>query len=164
MIKQMKRGYLRNFIFGAEDALVSTVGLLSGVSFAGVGSRVVILSGVIYILVEAISMSAGAYLSEDSANELPEYQGRRDNQVTDAVVMFCSSLLIGTIPLLPYVFITPTTTAFYWSIGFSLASLFAVGIIKGYIVGKHPLISATKITLVGGIVIVLAVLVGQLVK
>jgi VIT1/CCC1 family predicted Fe2+/Mn2+ transporter len=159
----MRRGYLRNFIFGAEDALVSTVGLLTGIAFAGVGNRTVIISGIVYIIVEAISMSAGAYLSEDSANDLPA-EGVRDNQITDAIVMFFSSLLIGIIPVLPYLFPTEGHVSFYWSVAFSLISLFAVGIIKGLVVGRHPIISAIKITVVGGIVIGLAIAVGLLIK
>ena len=55
-----KHGYFRNFIFGVEDSLVSTVGLLSGVAIAGVPSRTILLTGVVLILVEAFSMAAGA--------------------------------------------------------------------------------------------------------
>lgn len=163
MMGVMRRGYLRNFVFGAEDALVSTVGLLSGISFAGVESKTVILSGVIYILVEAISMSAGAYLSEDSANEIDD-GSKRDNQLTDSIVMFFSSLLIGLIPVLSYLFTPDTRLAFYWSIIFSLISLFSVGVIKGFVVGRHPIMSAVKITAVGAIVIALAIAVGLLIK
>jgi VIT1/CCC1 family predicted Fe2+/Mn2+ transporter len=49
--------YLRNFIFGVEDSLVSTVGLLSGVAVAGVASRTILLTGVVLIFVEAFSMA-----------------------------------------------------------------------------------------------------------
>ena len=31
--------YLRNFIFGVEDGLVSTIGLLSGISIVGVSKK-----------------------------------------------------------------------------------------------------------------------------
>lgn len=159
----MRRGYLRNFVFGAEDSLVSTVGLLSGVSFAGLGSREIIFSGIILILVESISMGAGVYLSEDSANELPE-SGERDNTIADATIMLISYLLIGLIPLLPYIFSSDTKTGFYFSVGFSLISLFCLGLFKGYVVGKHPLYSAIKVFIVGGVVTAIAVGVGLLIK
>ncbi len=159
----MRRGYLRNFIFGAEDSLVSTVGLLSGVSFAGLGSREIILSGVILILVESISMGVGVYLSEDSANELPQ-PGENDNSVVDATIMLISYLLIGLIPLLPYVFSADTKVGFYWSVGFSLFALFCLGLFKGYIIGRHLLYSALKIFFAGTLVIAIAVAVGWLIK
>ncbi|MDP3992747.1 MAG: VIT1/CCC1 transporter family protein [bacterium] len=159
----MRRGYLRNFIFGAEDSLVSTVGLLSGVSFAGLASREVILSGVILILVESISMGAGVYLSEDSANDLPQ-AGEHDNTIADATIMLISYLLVGLIPLLPYIFSADTTTGFYYSVGFSLIALFSLGLFKGYVVGKHPIYSAIKVLVVGGLVTAIAVAVGYFIK
>lgn len=159
----MRRGYLRNFVFGAEDSLVSTVGLLSGVSFAGLSNREIILSGVILILVESISMGAGVYLSEDSANDLPQ-EGEHDNTIADATIMLVSYLLIGLIPLLPYVFSSDTKIGFYYSVGFSLVSLFCLGLFKGYVVGKHPVYSAIKVFIVGGLVTAIAVSVGLIIK
>jgi len=158
-----RRGYLRNFVFGVEDSIVSTVGLLSGVSFAGLTSRYIIASGIILILVEAISMGAGVFISEDSGNELKTID-RPDNKIVDALIMFFSYLLVGIIPLSPYIFSENTISAFYYSITFSLLSLFAVGVFKGIVVQNNPLWSGMKITLIGAVVIAIAVLVGRVVK
>lgn len=161
---EQKRGFLRSFVFGAEDSLVSTVGLLSGISFAGLGSRTIVVSGVILILVEAISMAAGTYLAEDSTNELAETDGEKDNQIGDSVVMFFSYLLIGLIPLLPYLVVSETRRAFFFSVAFSLLGLFLVGFTKGIYVHNHPLKSGLKVTLIGAIVIAIAIWVGSLIK
>ena len=61
--------YFRNFIFGVEDSLVSTVGLLSGIAIADVPGHTIFLTGVVLIFVEAFSMAAGTFLSEYSAEE-----------------------------------------------------------------------------------------------
>ena len=58
--------YMRNLIFGAEDSLVSTVGLLSGIAIGGVPKSAIILTGIVLIFVEAFSMGVGSYLSEYS--------------------------------------------------------------------------------------------------
>lgn len=158
-----RRGFLRNFIFGAEDGLVSTVGLLSGVSFAGLASREIIISGVILILVEALSMGAGVYISEDSTNELADGQ-KKENQFNDALVMFFSYLLVGLIPLLPYIFSPDTRTAFYFSVASTVLALVGLGVFKGYYVKKSLFLSALKITTMGTIVILLAIAVGTLVS
>jgi hypothetical protein len=44
--------YLRNFIFGVEDSLVSTVGLLAGVAAGGVSSAAILTTGLVLIVVE----------------------------------------------------------------------------------------------------------------
>jgi VIT1/CCC1 family predicted Fe2+/Mn2+ transporter len=62
--------YLRNIIFGVEDSLVSTVGLLSGIAVEHVSSPTILLTGFVYITVEAFSMSVGSFLSEESAEEV----------------------------------------------------------------------------------------------
>lgn len=156
------KGFLRNFVFGAEDGLVSTVGLLSGVSFAGLTSREIILSGVILILVEAISMGAGVYIAEDSTNELDPKN--KENLLADSGVMFFSYVIIGFIPLLPYIALDETRLAFYWSVVATLFALFCVGLFKGFFVHNHPLKSALKVTGIGAVVVAVAVFVGSLIK
>ena len=157
-----RRGFLRNFVFGAEDGLVSTVGLLAGVSFAGLGSRYIIVSGIILILVEALSMAAGAYISEDSSVDIITDGKKNSNLIYDSVVMFFSYLLIGLIPLLPYIFIGDTRVAFYWSLGSTLLALFSLGLFKGYFLGKPLLLNAFKIAGIGSVVVGIAVVVGLL--
>jgi VIT1/CCC1 family predicted Fe2+/Mn2+ transporter len=156
-----RKGVLRNFIFGAEDSLVSTVGLLSGVSFAGLTSKALVTSGLILILVEAISMSVGVYISEDSANEL---DGEKDSVYSDSTVMFLSYIVMGLIPLTPYLKYGNTPTAFYFSITVTIVALFLLGLFKGFYVKIHPVKSALKISILGGVVILLAISVGRLIK
>jgi vacuolar iron transporter family protein len=63
---------IREIVFGLEDSLVSTLGTVTGIA-AGTGSTyVVILSGVVLIFVESLSMSAGSFLSSKSAQEVME--------------------------------------------------------------------------------------------
>lgn len=62
--KQTFALYVRTFVFGVEDSLVSTVGLLSGLAIAGAARGTIILSGVTLIFVEAFSMGIGSLLSE----------------------------------------------------------------------------------------------------
>ena len=57
--------YLRNFIFGVEDSLVSTVGLLAGVAAGGVSSAVILTTGLVLIEVEGFSMGLGSFLTEE---------------------------------------------------------------------------------------------------
>ncbi len=54
---------IRDIIFGLQDGLVSTVGVLTGIA-AGTNDRfVAILSGFVLVMVEALSMGVGSFLS-----------------------------------------------------------------------------------------------------
>jgi len=71
--------FVREIVFGLEDSFVSTLGALTGIA-AGTGSRyVVILSGLVLIVVEALSMSAGSYLSSKSAREVFDRRQKQDS-------------------------------------------------------------------------------------
>ncbi|MBI4010013.1 MAG: VIT1/CCC1 transporter family protein [Candidatus Aenigmarchaeota archaeon] len=60
---------LREFIFGVEDGLISSVGIVTGVVGAAVGSFFIVLAGVISMFAGALSMAAGTYLSIKSEND-----------------------------------------------------------------------------------------------
>ena len=53
----------REFVFGIQDGLISTVGLLSGVSAATQSRRVVLVTGIAAAMTGGISMAVGSYLS-----------------------------------------------------------------------------------------------------
>lgn len=155
--------YLRNVLFGGEDSLVSTVGLLSGIAAAGSLRSTVVLTGVVLILVEALSMAVGSFLSENSAEA---YLAKTEVPARDAVIsgllMFFSYFLLGLIPLGPYL-IFDVGTAFWVSIILSIIALFGLGLVSGAEFHVHPFKSALRMTLLGGLAIVVGIIVGNLV-
>lgn len=152
--------YFRNFIFGVEDSLVSTVGLLSGVAIAGVPQATIVLTGMVLVLVEAFSMAAGSFLSESSAQEYAhseEAQGA--HPVVAGVVMFFSYFVAGFVPLAPYVWF-PATAALQLSVVYSLVALFLLGAASGALSRTKILRTAVRMVVIGGIAIVAGVVAG----
>ncbi|MDO8451414.1 MAG: VIT1/CCC1 transporter family protein [bacterium] len=70
----------REIIFGLEDGLVSTLGAVTGIAGATFDSYTIILSGVVLVAVEALSMGVGEYLSSKSKHELWERQMREERR------------------------------------------------------------------------------------
>lgn len=164
MIKKTFILYTRNFIFGSEDSLVSTVGLLAGITSAGVERREVLISGIVLICIEAFSMSVGSFLSETATQESASQGAKQNsNSIMASVVMFFSYIICGLIPLAPY-FLLNTERAFWWSIIASIISLFVLGIISAKILNIKVFKNALRMTIVGGIAILLGVIVGLIMK
>lgn len=115
-------------IFGAEDSLVSTVGVLFGIASTTSETGIMVLTGLVVIVVEAISMGAGAFLSETSSQEVNGMQEEQGSTILDGVIMFLSYFIAGFIPLSPYLFIH-VGYAKYISILCSLIALFFLGFI-----------------------------------
>jgi VIT1/CCC1 family predicted Fe2+/Mn2+ transporter len=66
------RARIREFVFGIQDGLISTVGLLAGVQGATENNIVVIITGLTAMFSGAISMAAGSYLSSGAQKEIFE--------------------------------------------------------------------------------------------
>ena len=153
--------YVRNIIFGVEDSLVSTVGLLAGIATNVTSVRTILMTGVIYIFVEGYSMAAGSYLSEHSAQEY-ETGARVKNKepLLGGIVMFVSFIVAGIIPLAPYL-LFPEGSALAVSV---IASLVFLGIL-GYVHGKISKVARfpnmVRMIVVGGIAIVLGIAIGK---
>src|SRR5215470_1171957 len=64
------RARIREFVFGIQDGLISTVGLLAGVQGATQSSVVVIITGLTAMFSGAISMAAGSYLSSSAEKDI----------------------------------------------------------------------------------------------
>ncbi|PIR87110.1 MAG: hypothetical protein COU11_02690 [Candidatus Harrisonbacteria bacterium CG10_big_fil_rev_8_21_14_0_10_49_15] len=163
MKKALGAVYFRNFIFGVEDSLVSTVGLLSGVAIADVPRATIFLTGMVLIFVEAFSMGVGSFLSEHSASDFegaPE-KARR-SIVWPALVMFVSYFVSGFIPLFPYI-VLPVSAALAVSVVVSLLALFGLGAVSGKITKKSVVREGLRMLIIGGGAVLLGVLVGKMI-
>lgn len=158
--KSVLAGYLRSFVFGVEDSLVSTVGLLSGIAIAGVPKETIFLTGIILIFVEAFSMSVGYFLSEYSAESyMRQAEVSSRKSLAAAVIMFFSYFLSGFIPLFPYIILS-SESAVWLSIGLSLFYLFFIGVISAKISNINLFRSGLRMFLIGGAAIFIGVFIG----
>lgn len=160
-LQKSKSEFVRNFVFGVEDSLVSTVGLLSGIAVAGVDKPTIIMTGMVLILVEAFSMGAGAWLSEHSVEEYEEHKEVPVlRTVRSAIIMFVSYVFAGLIPLLPYA-LTESRTAFILSIMLSLLSLFLLGVFNAHMIRTRTIKEGLITLMIGGAAVLVGVIVGN---
>ncbi len=139
---------IREIVFGFEDGVVSTLGAITGIA-AGTGSSfVVILSGIVIVIVEAVSMGAGSYLSGKSAREVLETKVKQNprlekefefffpkSQLHGALLMWLSYMVGGVVPLLPYFFL-PIRMSYLPSIILALLVLLSLGAWKTRFTGR----------------------------
>lgn len=78
------RARVRELVFGIQDGLISTVGLLAGVQGATANSVVVIITGLTAMFAGAISMAAGSYLSSSAEKEIFDKELREAGKLAEA--------------------------------------------------------------------------------
>ena len=161
MFKNIHEDYLRSIVFGFQDALVSTTGVIAGVAAGTNDKQLVILASLVAITVESLSMGAGQYMSEKSVHQMDETGKHTDNLYVGATIMGLSYFFGGLIPVLPIlIFELPISATV--SIICALVGLFALGYIKAKLVKTNPLKSALEIFVLGGIATLIGLIVGKL--
>lgn len=160
---RLNEDYFRSVMFGLQDGLVSTTGVVVGIS-AGVSDKaIIILAAFVAVSVEASSMAAGEYSSEKAVHQMDRKGRHRDDLIIGAILMFFSYLLAGFIPILPFL-IFPPDIARSISISAALISLFIIGYLKGKIVKLGAMRSAFEMLLIGGLATIIGLTVGYFLK
>lgn len=161
-MRRANKEYLRSAIFGIEDSLVSTTGLIAGLS-VGAEKKVVILGASIAIVIAAVSIGAGEYLSDEAVQELDKVKRHHDEPLKSGLLMFGAYLTAGLVPLAP-VLALEYPRSLYFSVSLALAGLFLLGWAKGGLVRVSPAKSALKILIIGGLATALGIVVGLIFK
>lgn len=67
-----REGWLRAAVLGANDGILSTAGLVVGVSAAAVAHETVVTAGIAGVVAGALSMAAGEYVSVSSQRDMEQ--------------------------------------------------------------------------------------------
>ena len=155
------KDYLRSSIFGVEDALVSTTGLVIGMSVGIKDPSIILLAGFVGVSVEALSMAAGEYLSDKAIQELQHTT--KGTAFKNSIIMFVSYFLAGHIPIIPFLFFEQPFSQ-WASLVFALVGLGILGFSKAKIVKISIKRSVTEMVVVGGLAALIGIAAGIIFK
>lgn len=157
----MHEDYLRSMLFGLQDGIVSTTGVVAGISVGVEDRSIIILASLVAVCVEASSMGAGQYSSEKAVHQMDKTGKHTDSVLLGALIMFASYLAAGAVPIVPMVLQNiPLEQARIISVVSAFAALFVIGFIKGKIVEHAALRSAIEMLFIGGMATIIGLLVG----
>lgn len=158
----MHSKYLPQFIYGATDGTITTFAVVSSVVGAGLSPAIILLLGVANVLADGFSMASSNYLSikSDLTNDT--------KALTSALITFFSFIIIGTIPLIPFIYGLIIGTRSEYQFTQSIIATTIAFALSGYIRGKinkqNVLRTMAETLAVGGIAAYIAYLVGFLLK
>jgi len=155
--------YLRSLMFGLQDGIVSTTGVVVGISTGVQNKEIVILAAFVAVTVEASSMAAGQYSSEKAVHQMDKSGKHTDSLMLGALIMFIAYMIGGAFPIIPTI-IFDQSTARILAVVSAFIGLFIIGYIKGHIVEHKPLRSAIELFIIGSIATAIGVIVGNLLK
>ena len=86
------------------------------------------------------------------------------NPVKASAVTFISFILVGIVPLIPFLFEQTRTNQFFTSVLITLVAFFVVGIARGAVLGRQPIKSGIISVVTGGGAAALAFIVGVILR
>ncbi len=160
-----RASFLRDFVFAADDGIITTFAVVAGSLGASLSPRIVLILGTANLLADGFAMASGNYLAVKSEEEYEETEDRNHkyhhSPLPHSLITFASFVIAGGIPLLPYLF--GFRSSFYLSSVFVLLSLFIVGSVRTRFTKKRWFLGGVEMVAIGGLASVVAYLVGYLV-
>lgn len=138
---------LPDIIFGANDGIITTFAVVSGVVGGNLSSQVVLILGFANLLADGVSMGASNYLAKRSGGEEEQLLSRTD-AARHGAITFASFVLIGAIPLFAYIFALPGWR-FLATTVVTLLTLFVVGAARAAVTAHHWWRAGTEMLLIG---------------
>ena len=161
--KTVIQRFIAEFVYGAFDGIVTTFAVVAAAVGAGLSSNVIVILGLANLFADGFSMGASAYLSHTSDRrpdkKIPPYRS--------GIATFGAFLLVGSIPVLPYlldvIFTLPigSQALFAISSAMALVAFFILGVAKARASKTGVVRSVTETLLLGIIAGLLAYVVGD---
>lgn len=161
-LMRLSRHYLPDLVYGANDGIITTFAVVSGVVGAALSDTVIIVLGFANLLADGFSMGASNYLARRSNVESGLADDRGD-AVRHAAATIAGFVVAGLIPLVAYVVPIPESSRLPAAIGLTGVALFSVGASRSFVTRRGFLRSGAEMLLVGALAAVVAFAIGALV-
>ncbi|HXE91538.1 MAG TPA: VIT1/CCC1 transporter family protein [Terriglobales bacterium] len=157
--------HIGDLVFGANDGIVTTFAVVSGVTGAALNPAIAIVLGFANLLADGFSMAAGAYLGQRSEQDYRiSVEGHihegRIHAVGHGAAIFFAFLGAGSVPLLPLLFTREHSFAI--SCAATAVTLFIVGSLRTVITRGRWLHNGLEMLLVGSTAAAVSYAVGHL--
>jgi len=161
--KLIHEDYMRSLMFGLQDGIVSTTGVVVGISIGVEDKAIVILAAFVAVMVEATSMAAGQYSSEKAVHQMDKTGKHTDSLIMGALIMFVAYLIGGMFSIIPTVLLNQPIARIVAIIS-AFSGLFLIGYLKGLFIEGSTIRSAVELFVIGGIATTIGLVVGILLK
>lgn len=156
------RHYLGDLVYGANDGIVTTFTVVSGVAGATLSPSVVLILGFVNLLADGFSMGASNFLSIRSTASAEGKDRGMMEPLLHAAATFGAFVLAGTVPLLSYLIPVMQEHSFLASSVSTGLALFGVGASRSFVTTGSWFRSGVEMLTVGAVAAGVAYMAGSL--
>jgi VIT1/CCC1 family predicted Fe2+/Mn2+ transporter len=157
--------YIAEFVYGANDGIVTTFAVVAGVAGASLSPSIVLVLGAANLFADGFSMGMSNYLSRQSELAYQESQGNDEGHggkspASTALATFVAFVIAGVMPLVPYALaVRPLFPA---AIAVTGVTFFVVGASRSLVTDRGWLRSGAEMFAIGMLAALVAFVVGDL--
>ncbi len=151
--------YLPSMVYGGSDGAVTTFSVMAGALGAGLPPRIVIILGLANLFSDGFSMASADYLSEDS-----KVHNKKMESFKNAISTFLSFVLIGSIPLIPFLYSLKNIgnkNIFLVSTLLTISTFVLIGYLRGRILNRNKLVTILQSVIICSVSASVAYFVGE---
>ena len=149
-LNRLARHYLPDLVYGANDGIITTFAVVTGVVGASLSERVIVILGFANLVADGFSMGASNYLARRSAAEAADRSDRAE-AAQHGLATILGFLAAGVIPLVAYLVPVSDGTQFPLAIALTGVALFVVGASRSVVTKLGFLRSGAEMLLVGSL-------------
>jgi len=160
--------HIGDLVFGANDGIVTTFAVVSGVQGASLNARVAIILGFANLLADGFAMGAGNYLGNRSQQDYEinvngMTRETRLHAFGHGAAIFGAFVAAGSVPLFPFL-VFPGGNTFHASCLATACALFAVGSLRTLVTRARWFASGLEMLLIGSAAALAAYAVGYFLR
>ncbi len=156
--------YIGNFVYGANDGIVTTFAVVAGATGALLSPGVIVILGIANLLADGFSMGASNFLAVRTENDFARKENGFGESFEHGLVTFLSFVGAGIIPLIPYIVGFFGAQQFFVSSLLAGLAFFAVGASRRFVTQGSFLKGGLEILFIGGVAALMSYGVGFAVK
>lgn len=146
-VTRMLGHYLPDLVYGANDGIITTFAVVSGVVGAALSERVILILGFANLLADGFSMGASNYLARRSSAETAGDD--RLPAVKHGLATIAGFVVAGVVPLAAYLAPVPQEHRFAAAVAIAAATLAVVGASRSFVTKAGWIRSGLEMLAVG---------------
>lgn len=155
------RHYLPDLVYGANDGIITTFAVVSGVVGASLSERIILILGFANLVADGFSMGASNFLARRSYADA-EDRADRPEAMRHGTATLVGFLTAGIVPLVAYVVPLPDDHRFPLAVVLTLSTLSAVGAARALVTHLGWIRSGLEMLCVGALAAAVAYSIGAL--
>lgn len=156
--------YIGDIVYGANDGIITTFAVVAAAAGAGVSAPIILILGIANLLADGFSMGASKYLSLKSEQSVDRAGSDLRNPIHDGFATFISFVIIGALPLIPFLIPAASENAFAISAVATGVTFFVVGAARSMVTTLNPIIAGFEMLVVGGVASTIAYYMGVFIE